>query len=479
MRAIRDWAVLALVTCSVLVPSTVHAQSAEPPMPAPPPVPSDEGAVARPGQESGRLDDYKGEDSDARQAGQALLFVPKLAFGVVMTPARSIVYLGDRYHLAERARRWFFTSDGKAGAYPVVGWDAGFGPNIGVQGVLDDKLGYGESFLGKAVIGWASRATLLARFMSGDMLGENLTLGLEVLYDRNPAEWFYGIGNGNEIDAPPVDLMIDPYINPTAIQTRYFQGQARGSAALDYRPFGKGFHIRPGATVADVETSSDISSRLNDPPIDAEYDTMVLTGYPGYQIAYGEVELRLDTRRRWDDWESKGIPSQGWLVSVYGGRALVDVGKDYFRYGADIHKLVRLGMGPRVLALRFHGEGITGNIEDAPFTELPGLGGPQFLRGYNPGRFRDKLAAVASAEYEWDLSETIATSLFVDVGRVFPDWDDLSLDNMRVGFGLGIQAYTANTFLTRAQIASSIDGGVFLNLVFEPAFEPQLRVSSQ
>lgn len=478
MRAIRVSAVLALVTGAVLVPNTVRAQSAEPPMPAPPPEPSDEGAVARPGQESGRLDDYEGRDSAAREAGRAILAFPRLTFEVAMTPVRSIVYLGDRYHLSERARRWFFSSDGTAGAFPVVGWDSGFGPNIGVRGVLDDKLGFDETFDGKAVIGWASRATVLARFMSGDMLGEHFTLGLEALYDRNPAEYFFGYGNGNEIEPRDDGMLIDPNVDNRAVETRFFERQARASGALDYRPFD-GFHVRPGITIADVETTSDISSRLGDPPLDTQYNVMDITGYGGYQIGYGELELRLDTRRRWDKWESKGMPSKGWLVSVFGGRALVDVGEDYFRYGTDIHKLFHLGMGPRVLALRFHAEGVTGDIEDIPFTELPTLGGPQFLRGYNIDRFRDTLAAVASAEYSWDISEGIGTSVFVDAGRVYNGLDDLSLDDMRVGFGVGIQAHTANAFLTRAQIASSIDGGVFLNLVFEPAFEPQLRVQSR
>ncbi|HVK88154.1 MAG TPA: hypothetical protein VM513_28735, partial [Kofleriaceae bacterium] len=55
--------------------------------------------------------------------------------------------------------------------------------------------------------------------------------------------------------------------------------------------------------------------------------------------------------------------------------------------------------------------------------------------------------------------------------------DEITLDNTRVGFGFGLQAHTAHVLLTRAQVASSIDGGVFLNLSFEPAFEPPPRVT--
>lgn len=465
MRSIRVSVALAVIACTAAAPGTAHAQATAPP----------DDVVARPGQESGRIDDVDGEDSAGRQIGRGILLVPRLAWGVVMVPVRGTVYLADRYHAADRARRWFFNREGTFGVFPVVGWDSGFGPNGGLKLVERDLFGNEEQAEAKAVIGWSSRATVLGRVSSGELFGEHTTLGFEALYDRNPAQRFYGFGNGDEID-PRDDALIDPNVDNRAVETRFRERQAQVAAVLDVRPFD-GFHIRPGAKVADVSLSNDIASGLSEPAIDEVYDVMAIAGFPEYQIAYGELELRLDTRRAWDDYESVAMPSQGWLVSAFAGRALVDAGEDFWRYGLDVHRLFHLGMGPRSLALRFHGEGVTGERMETPFTELPTLGGPFMLRGYNVNRFRDRVAAVASAEYAWDLSEKVGASVFVDAGRVFAGLDELSLDNTRVGFGLGLQAHTAHFLLTRAQIASSIDGGAFLNLVFEPSFEPQPRVT--
>jgi hypothetical protein len=461
MRPIRHLVASSVIACTALVPGPAHAQD----------------VIARPGQESGRVDDVDGFDSPVREAARGVLFFPRLAFEVAMTPVRGTVYLGDRYHLPAHARRWFFNHDETFGVFPIVGWDSGFGPNGGLRTLWRDAFGHDEGFDAKAVIGWASRATVSGRFTSGTLLGDHLTLGAEVLYDRNPAERFFGIGNGDEIE-PRDDELINPTIDNRAVETRFFERQAQAATVLDIRPVD-GFHIRPGAKIADVELSNDIASRLTEPAIDEVYDTMDLVGFPDYQIAYGELELRLDTRHNANDFESKAMPSEGWLVSAFAGRAFLDVGEDFWRYGTDIQHLFRLGVGPRSLALRLHAEGVTGDLMTTPFTELPSLGGAYFLRGYDWDRFRDRVAAVASAEYAWDLGQMIGASVFVDAGRTFHGLDEATLENLRVGFGVGLQAHTANLFLARVQLASSIDGGVFLNLAFEPAFEPQPRVRSR
>jgi hypothetical protein len=56
------------------------------------------------------------------------------------------------------------------------------------------------------------------------------------------------------------------------------------------------------------------------------------------------------------------------------------------------------------------------------------------------------------------------------VGRVFASFDDLSLDNPRVGVGAALELYSDQGMVARTQIASSIDGGVFLYLAIGPTF---------
>src|SRR5262249_47332439 len=126
--------------------------------------------------------------------------------------------------------------------------------------------------------------------------------------------------------------------------------------------------------------------------------------------------------------------------------------------------------------LHFHGEGVTGSRDEVPFTELPRLGGSTYLRGYPLDRFRDRVAAFGSAEYSWDLSQWFSANLFVDVGRVYSSLDELSLDHLRMGYGIALEAHSVQSFLLEGSIASSTDGGIFLNLSFNPVYDIDERV---
>src|SRR5690606_33128770 len=108
---------------------------------------------------------------------------------------------------------------------------------------------------------------------------------------------------------------------------------------------------------------------------------------------------------------------------------------------ADLQHFVRVGRGPQVLAFRLYGEAVSAGREDIPFTELPMLGGANLLRGYAYERFRDRVAIQGSFEYQWDLSRHVFASLFTDVGRVYPALDDISLDDLRWGYGLALEAH--------------------------------------
>jgi hypothetical protein len=86
------------------------------------------------------------------------------------------------------------------------------------------------------------------------------------------------------------------------------------------------------------------------------------------------------------------------------------------RAGAAVH--LNLGLGTRILTFRVRAEDASplghGII---PFTLLPSLGG-DWLRGYVAGRFRDRSALLAAAEYEWPLHRLIGAGLFAEAGQV-------------------------------------------------------------
>ncbi|MEM6398553.1 MAG: BamA/TamA family outer membrane protein [Bacteroidota bacterium] len=76
---------------------------------------------------------------------------------------------------------------------------------------------------------------------------------------------------------------------------------------------------------------------------------------------------------------------------------------------------------------------------DAPVQELSQLGGAELMRGFIEGRFRDRLAVFAQAEYRWRTWERVGFVLFAGTGRVADGVDDLGIDALRYSIGTGLR----------------------------------------
>jgi hypothetical protein len=232
-------------------------------------------------------------------------------------------------------------------------------------------------------------------------------------------------------------------------------------------------HLRAAGALSEVEFGQPDQGES----ITAVYTPGGLVGFGGVQYGYGELELRWDNRHRVTVMEPVSVHSTGELASVFGGRMhRLDDGPDFWRYGLDLQKFVRVAQGPRVIIAHLHGEGVTGGRDEVPFTELPQLGGPTYLRGYALDQFRDRIAAFGSVAYQWDLSQWFSASMFTDVGRVYPSMSELSLDHLRMGYGVAIEAHSVDNFVLEGSLGSSIDGGLFLNLSFNPVYDLDERV---
>jgi hypothetical protein len=70
----------------------------------------------------------------------------------------------------------------------------------------------------------------------------------------------------------------------------------------------------------------------------------------------------------------------------------------------------------------------------------------------------------------------LMAGLFVDVGRVYPELDDMTLEGLRVGYGVTLQIHDNRRYIADIAIASSKDGGVFAYFSFDPVFELEQRV---
>jgi hypothetical protein len=318
-----------------------------------------------------------------------------------------------------------------------VSFDASFGVTAGGRFVARDLLGDGEHFAVRAASGGRYREIMSAALRSGDRFGR-VDVELAAEHERRPHDHYF-VG----------DMEID-----------YRLQRRRGSAIVDVR-LVRDLHVRTAGALADLELAL--------PP------EHMPAGHEGVRYAYGELELVWDSRGRYTRWEPGSLATIGVLASVYGGRYAVADGDDFWRIGTDLQHFLRIGNGPRAIASRLHVEGVQG-AGPIPFHELPRLGGSTLLRGYPTDRFRDRVAALGTLEYRWDLAWFLVATTFVDAGRVAPAITSMRAENIHVGYGIGLEAYTERSFVLRASLATSIDGGVFFNIAFDPAFDLDPRV---
>jgi hypothetical protein len=383
-----------------------------------------------PGDESGRIDETPGtEDPAGRKVLRGVLLVPKGLVTIVLAPVRLGVWVTDRYDLQERARQFFFNDSGTFGIYPTLRYEAGERLRFGAQ--MDWRLSYNDrvrTFAGASLDGDLYRFDTTYSHRT-----EVTALDTAGVYERIPDRRLYEIGN---VDSGA---------------TRFDSKMARIAEQGAYKLEG-GLEVRGAASIASREALMD------------------------YKLGYLEAEILYDSRTADVGWDTPQVTSGGSLVSIWAGHETIIDMRDLWRYGTDLQHYVRLSRGPRVLAFRFHGEAIDAPVDEVPVTELPTLGGPVYLRGYHLDRWRDRVAAVATGEYQWDLSHSLFAALFVDVGRVYPALDDLSFEDLRVGYGIALELHAPGIQGIRGSMASSSDGGLFFNFYLEPVFTLVPRV---
>ena len=466
-----------------LAATSALARADEPPESVPPDTPEEEptptepvhedtaadvDGAPRPGMESGRIDDAP-STSAARQLARGVLVFPRAAFEIVLAPVRGSLWVYDRYRLKERWLRFFYNDDRTIGLQPTAAFESGFGLRVGARFVYRDIWGQNEHLSLKATTGGVYWTTLAATARSGERFGR-LELMARAEFLRRPRDRFFGIGNADETET--VGVTVDPTMDPTAISTRYRQQTLRAALTADVR-LASDLHVLASGALSDTEFGdSDYGTSIEE-----IYMTGPLVGFDeGVRQAYGELELRWDSRGPYSMWDSSAMDSTGWLASIYAGRAAVENTPDFWRLGVDAQYFLHIGTGPRMFVARLHGETVSGDVDEVPFDELPKLGGAALLRGYATDRFRDRAAALGTLEYRWDLAQILMTSLFVDVGKVAPSIGDLGDGDIRVGYGIGFDAYTKRQYIGRIAIATSIDGGWFFNLSFDPTFDIESRV---
>jgi hypothetical protein len=406
-------------------------------------------ASVRPDQAHGHRIAPDDQDDAGRMILRGVFFIPRVATFIVFAPIRGLLWVVERYEIPEHLIDFFYNDDRTFGVFPTVFVESGFGVGAGARLVARDLLAKDTRLKLSGGYGGQFRQVYKAELETGQLIADWFELGLEGRYEERPKDYHFGIG----ADSPDDEVRVQ--------RTR---GQAVAFAR--FKPADI-FRI----TLSGVYTHWRIGESDEDPGADlSAFD-------PRTDLAYQELFVELDTRKPANQFIFDATPSSGiYLGAAVGLTEIIsDPSTRYWRWSADGEWLIDLLHGNRTLALGAYVESVTGTLDEVPLVELPRLGGPSLLRGYERDRFHDRAATVVSAEYRFPIAQHALGYVFVDGGRVFRTLEDFSFNNWRLGFGGGFDLHSRESELLRLQLAGSKDGDFHVNLVVGADFVHEPR----
>lgn len=408
--------------------------------------PSDDiGGVTRPASPPG---------DGARAFLDSLLLLPRTLVQVLVVASNATVSFFEDQQVVPRARALLGTEEGRIRATPTLELASGFRPDVGAR--VTSRVGSFGSMTRVSIIDpdyYVTEARLLQAF------GERgrTQLILEGYQQRRSGQGFAGIGRDPQNDSRNV------FLPGRDGETGYFlESRQRLILGLGTR-FLEDYEL--------LLSTSYQRRKLEDDPGN-ETESLARTFAPGNaagaydrsERTYSEVAVRRDTRA------VRGPPAAGLLLEVYGGSSQ-DV---HAKYAPALHAGGRFAwfvsvvrktsiINPRVTLDMVEPLG----ERSLPFREYAYASG---FRGVS-GRI-DRVAALASLDYRWQLRSYVAARIFTDVTTVAPQVSELSPANLAWAVGFGLDLHSSTTELGRLGFAYSPEG-VSLILAFglsDPGF---------
>ena len=274
-------------------------------------------------------------------------------------------------------------------------------------------------------------------------------VNLRAAYLYMPQEDFYGLGRESQEED----------------HTDYRQQTIAGVASFPIR-LGEHSELRPGGIVRLVEMGPGTDRRF--PSTEEVFPQESLPG----------LEDGGDFISTFTVFEHNTVVNRGGPVS--GGRELLGAGVTksidggnlgYWRYQAEVFRYFTV-YPRRVFAFRIFGRVTDRRGDDeAPFFDLPELGGSNTMRAYFEHRFRDRDAVLAAFEYRWELTRGLESVLFIEEGNVFTDVDrEFRFERLRTSYGGGLRLKNQGGAAVRLELAYSPEVGSRLFFKLGPSF---------
>jgi len=250
---------------------------------------------------------------------------------------------------------------------------------------------------------WGLLAVEMARLAHDSWRLRGLASHCDINYD------FFGIGEdaGNAGQSIPLNQTLD--FGVAAVLRRVSTGFYLGGALM--------------AMSTKVELQSGGAPGVPLPPGDSPRATLVA---PGIQ---GELDTRDD-----DYWPTRGSLAKlkGWFFTDGLGST-----RNFQRYMGGWTWYTHLPTRRLVIAGNANLSAASG---DVPFYALPSVGAGEYaFRGYEQGRYRDKVMLCAQAEARWHSSGRAGATVFAGFAQVAPSVGDLSNALVLPAGGIGVR----------------------------------------
>ncbi|MCA9565436.1 MAG: BamA/TamA family outer membrane protein, partial [Myxococcales bacterium] len=343
-------------------------------------------------QDEREVPDYDGREDEAPDAGEVLIWVPRIVFSpvyavteyLIRKPLGAFLTWLEREHVLERMAAVFtLGTGGEAGLLPTFFYEFNFRPSVGLYFWLNhfvtdtDRLRIHFAWGGED---WW-RFTVRHGFDSGAHEDDPLRqAGMEdaqaQILARNRFEY------GFVLDYRPDRLFYG--LGPHADQpSRY--GLDRLGAYLQNDFFWHDYN-RFGASATYWSNRFEEGDPDRD---DNEVQTAALfadnpEALENYQLAVLNLSVDLDSR------DPRPAPGSGVRTEVFADYALdpSNSALRFLRYGGRLSLFLDITGRNNVIAIRQYVANVTNLGDDqVPFPELLIMGGPELLRGFKAGRY--------------------------------------------------------------------------------------------